>query len=29
VAWRHDDRLLKLDDGFFKRAQSMRSYITK
>lgn len=29
VAWRHDNRLLKLDEGFFKRAQSMRSYITK
>ncbi len=25
VAWRHDDRLLKLGDGFFKRAQMMRS----
>jgi hypothetical protein len=29
VAWRHDDRLLKLDDGFFKRAKTMRDYITK
>jgi hypothetical protein len=28
VAWRHDDRLLKLDDGFFKRAQSMRKLLT-
>jgi hypothetical protein len=29
VAWRHDDRLLKLDAGFFTRAQSMRNFITK
>lgn len=24
--WRHDDRVLKLDDGFFKRAQTMRKF---
>lgn len=29
VAWRHDDRLLQLSDGFFKRAKSMRDYIVK
>jgi hypothetical protein len=28
VAWRHDDRLLKLGDGFFKRAESMRNLLT-
>jgi hypothetical protein len=28
VAWRHDDRLLKLSDGFFTRAASIRKYIT-
>jgi hypothetical protein len=27
VAWRHDDRLLELSDGFFKRAKTMRDYI--
>jgi hypothetical protein len=27
VAWRHDDRLLQLDAGFFKRAQSMRDFV--
>ena len=27
VAWRHDDRLLLLDEGFFKRAKTMRAYI--
>ncbi|MFI8746798.1 hypothetical protein ACIGKL_16755 [Pseudomonas sp. NPDC077186] len=27
VAWRHDDRLLLLDAGFFKRAAQMRDYI--
>lgn len=29
VAWRHDDRLLQLSDGFFKRAKSMRDYCSK
>jgi hypothetical protein len=29
VAWRHDDRLMKLDAGFFKRAQGMRAYCSK
>lgn len=28
VAWRHDDRLMKLSDGFFTRAASIRKYIT-
>ncbi len=27
IAWRHDDRLLTLDDGFFKRAKTMRDYV--
>ena len=27
VAWRHDDRLLSLDEGFFKRAKTMRDYV--
>ena len=27
VAWRHDDRLLLLSSGFFKRAKTMRDYI--
>lgn len=27
IAWRHDDRLLELDGGFFKRAQSMRDTV--
>lgn len=26
-AWRHDNRILKLDAGFFERAQFMRSYL--
>ena len=29
VAWRHDDRLLQLDEGFFKRGKTMRDYIKK
>jgi hypothetical protein len=27
VAWRHDDRLLQLDEGFFKRAKTWRDAI--
>lgn len=29
VAWRHDDRLLQLSEGFFKRAKTMRDYCSK
>lgn len=29
VAWRHDNRLLQLSDGFFTRAKSMRDYCSK
>jgi hypothetical protein len=29
VAWRHDDRLLQLSDGFFERAKSMRALCSK
>jgi hypothetical protein len=25
IAWRHDDRLLQLDEGFFKRAKTYRA----
>ena len=27
VAWRHDNRLLQLDKGFFDRAKTMRSFV--
>ena len=27
VAWRHDDRLLKLGSGFFDRGQMMRDFV--
>src|SRR5215475_8992866 len=29
VAWRHDNRLLQLDKGFFVRAKPMRDYCSK
>jgi hypothetical protein len=29
VFWRHDDRLMTLDKGFFTRGKSMRDYILK
>jgi hypothetical protein len=29
VAWRHDDRLLHLSDGFFERAKTMRAFCSK